>query len=207
MNEQTQETKTSPESEPEDAGSIFLKKAIIANVIILGLVLFGVFLVIRHLNPAQIVNTLSTDLRKLEERIILAEEKIKLYETYFINLNSQLETLSFPKNESTKQEIDTSYQKLISEFKSLMENETSSPLSIPFLEEGRLFKWLTRYIQVKETPHHQTYNKAYELLKQGNLLQAIELLQPLAGDPTSSLYQWLEKATMFQKSLSIEDKS
>lgn len=203
MNEQTQETKTSPE--PEYAGSIFLKKAIIANVIILGLVLFGVFLVIRHLNPAPIVNTLTTDLHKLEERLILAEEKIKLYETYFLKLNDQLETLSSPKNESTKQGIDTSYQKLISEFKSLMENETSSPLSIPFLEERRLFKWLTRYIQVKETPNHQTYNKAYELLKQGNLLQAIELLRPLAGDSSSSLYQWLEKATMFQKSLSIED--
>ncbi|AIL12765.1 hypothetical protein IM40_03285 [Candidatus Paracaedimonas acanthamoebae] len=200
-----QEKKASIELESEYPGSNFLKKAIIANVIIFGLVLIGITLVIRHLNPTQLVNTLTNDLHKLEKRVVLAEEKIKLYETYFLTLNSQLETLSSHKNESTKQEIDTSYQKLISEFKSLMESEISLPLPIPFLGEGRLFKWFTRYVQIKETPYHQKYSKAYELLKQGNLLQAIELLRPLAHDPSSSLYLWLEKATIFQKSLSSED--
>lgn len=203
MNEQTQ--KTTASIEPEYSGSTFLKKAIIANVIILGAVLLGVVLVIRHLNPAPVVNTLTTELHQLEKRVGLAEEKIKLYETYFLNLNNQLENLSSLKDESTKREVDLSYQRLISEFKSLIESESSSPLPLPFLEEERWFKWFIRNIQIKETPHHQKYNKAYDLLKQGNLLQAIELLRPLARDPSSSLYKWVEKATLFQKSLSTEE--
>jgi len=211
-NEHAQETKTSIDSEQEHPNSFLLKKILFANIIIFGFVLIGIALVIRHFNPTQAVNTLTTDLHKLEKRLALTEEKIKLYETYFLTLNNQLELLAADKNEptkneSTQQKTDTSYQALIIEFKSLMDTETSSPLSIPLLEEGRFFKWLTRHIQIKETPHHQIYKKAYEFLKEGNLLQAIELLRPLGNDPASSLHHWLAKATNFQKSLSRGDES
>lgn len=211
-NEYAQETKTSIDSEQESSNPSLFKKVLFINVIIFGFVLMGIVLVIRHLNPAQVVNTLTTDLHKLEKRLALTEEKIRLYESYFLTLNNQLEHLAAnknepAKNESTQQKTDTSYQDLIIEFKTLMDTETSSPLSIPLLEEGRFFKWLTRHIQIKETPHHQIYKKAYELLKEGNLLQAIELLHPLGHNPASSLHHWLAKAINFQKSLSRGDES
>ena len=205
MNEQTHETTPKIESAPEHRAPAFLKKAILANIIILGGVLISVVLIIHYLNPTQSVNSLKNDIYRLEKRLALAEEKIKLYETYFLTLDKKLETFSSQKSESTKQEVDAFYQKLIRDFKFLMDTKSSSQLSFPFLEKIRLFNWFARYIQIKELPNHQAYNQAYELLKQGNLLQAIELLRPLAQDSSSPLYRWLEKATTFYKSLSTEE--
>lgn len=207
MNEKIQELKTSEDTKFKDSTSSFFKKAMIANVVIFGFVLIGIVLIIRHFNPTQDLNTLKMELHAVKERIRIAEEKIKLYESYFMKFNQQLEALTSRPPEQIKLEIDDSYQNLISEFKSLMENEISSSISIPFLEKERLMSWFTRHIRIKETPNHQAYSKAYELLKQGNLLQAIELLRPLAHDPSSSLYQWLEKTVKFHKSLLTKEPS
>jgi hypothetical protein len=205
VTEQTHETTTKIESDPEHRAPAFLKKAILANIIILGSVLISVVLIIRHLNPTQAVNALRGDIYQLEKRLALAEEKINLYETHFLTLDKKLETFSSQKSGSTKQEVDASYQKLIRDFKFLMDTKSSLHLSFPFLEKIRLFDWFARYIQIKELPHPQAYRQAYELLKQGNLLQAIELLRPLAQDSSSPLSHWLKKATTFYKSLSTEE--
>lgn len=208
MNEKVHDIKQSSEEKGlEEPSSSFLKKAIVANVVIFGFVLIGITLIIRHFNPAQELNLLRTDLHTAKERIKILEEKIDFYESYFVKFNQKLDTLASRPVEQITPEIGESYQTLINEFKILMENEISSPLSIPLLEKGRFLSWLTRHIHIKETPNRQAYTKAYDLLKQGNLLQAIELLRPLAHDPSSSLYQWLEKTVNFHKSLLIKEPS
>lgn len=205
MTTQPHQSSTKIEAEMPEASPLFLKKAVLVNIVILGFALIGVALVVHHLNPRQAIRTLSSQFSTLEERIAATEEKVKLYETSLNELTQKLDLLASQQTAVKIQEIESTYQKLINEFKVLMENQKPSQVSLPLLEKQVLFRWFSNHINIKEIPNHKVYSQAYEFMKQGNLRQAIDILKPLAQDSTSPLVLWLEKASTVQKSLSIED--
>ncbi len=183
----------------------FLKKAILVNIIILGFALVAVALIVHHLNPRQAIHTLSSQLNILEKKISDTEKRVKLYETYLSQLTQKLDLLASQQASIKTQEIEPNYQRLIHDFKILMENQMPSQVSLPLFEKQVLFRWFSNHINIKEIPNHKIYSQAYEFMKQGNLRQAIDILKPLAQGRSSPLATWLEKASAVQKSLSVED--